>query len=117
MKALLPLVLLTALASAQADPLRDPTRPPQAGGTHAKALEAVPVLTAVFSEGERHSAIVNGRLVKAGDSVGAYLIEDVLADGVRYRHAGTVRDLHLPHAADSVKKPALAPARGAIGGQ
>jgi hypothetical protein len=117
MKALLSLAVLAVLATAQADPLRDPTRPPQTGATHAKPAEAAPVLTAVFSEGERHSAIVNGRLVKAGDTVGAYLIEDVLADGVRYRHAGTVRDLHLPHPADSVKKPAAALARGAIGGQ
>ena len=105
MKALLPLVALAALATAQA------------AGRRAKAEEAAPVLTAVFSAGERHSAIINGRLVKAGDSVGAYRIEDVLADGVRYRHAGTVRDLHLPHPADSVKKPATVPARGAIGGQ
>jgi len=117
MKALLPLIAISALASAQADPLRDPTRPPQAAGTHASAVEAAPVLSAVFSAGDRHSAIFNGRLVKAGDSVGAYLIEDVLADGVRYRHAGTVRDLHLPRAADSVKKPAAVPARAAIGGQ
>lgn len=117
MKTLLPLVAILALAAAQADPLRDPTRPPQVAGARAKVEEAVPVLTAVFSAGERHSAIVNGRLVKAGDVVGAYLIEDVLADGVRYRHAGTVRDLHLPHPADPVKKPAAGPARGAIGGQ
>ena len=117
MKALLPLLLLAALATAHADPLRDPTRPPQAAATRAKAEDAAPVLTAVFSAGERHTAIVNGHLVRAGDTVGTYLIEDVLADGVRYRHAGTVRDLHLPHPADTVKKPATVPARGAIGGQ
>ena len=117
MKALVPLAALLALATAHADPLRDPTRPPQAAVTRAKTEDAVPLLTAVFSAGERHTAIVNGRLVKAGDTVGAYLIEDVLADGVRYRHAGTVRDLHLPHPADTVKKPATAPARAAIGGQ
>jgi hypothetical protein len=117
MKALLPLLALSALATAQADPLRDPTRPPHAAGARAAAQDAAPVLTAVFSAGERHSAIFNGRLVKAGDTVGAYTIEDVLGDGVRYRHAGTVRDLHLPHPADTVKKPAAAPARGATGGQ
>ena len=116
MRTLLTLVALVALTTAHADPLRDPTRPPQAAA-RAKAVEAVPVLTAVFSAGERKSAIVNGRLVKAGDTVGGYLIEDVLVDGVRYRHAGTVRDLHLPHPADTVKKPATTPARRAIGGQ
>ncbi len=116
MKLLLPLCALLATAVA-ADPLRDPTRPPQAAGPHAAAIEQAPVLTAVFATGERRSAIVNGRLVRAGDSVGAFTIEDVLVDGVRYRRAGSVRDLHLPHPADYVKKPAAGPARAAIGGQ
>ena len=111
------MVLVAASATAQADALRDPTRPPQAAVAHATAQEAAPVLTAVFAAGERRSAIFNGRLVKAGDAVGGYSIEDVLVDGVRYRHAGTTHELYLPHAADTVKKPATAPARGASGGQ
>jgi hypothetical protein len=116
MRLLLPLLAACALTTAVADPLRDPTRPPQAAGARAAPQEQAPVLSAVFTAGDRRSAIVNGRLVRAGDSVGAFTIEDVLADGVRYRRAGSVRDLHLPHAADTVKKPAAGPARAAIGG-
>jgi len=117
MRRLLPLLALAAAATAPADALRDPTRPPHAVAARAAAPEPPPVLSAVFSAGERRSAIFNGRLVRAGDSVGTYQIEDVTADGVRYRHAGAVRDLRLPQPPDTVKKPAAAPARGATGGQ
>ncbi len=116
MKALLAVMLLAAMTPALADALRDPTRPPQPAAARATAQEAAPVLTAVFAAGERRSAIFNGRFVKAGDAVGSYSIEDVLADGVRYRHAGTVHELYLPKAAGAVKKPATAPARGGSGG-
>lgn len=115
MRDLLPLLVLAAFTAAHAEPLRDPTRPPQAPGAHASAREVPPVLTAVFTAGERRTAIFNGRLVKAGDTVGAFLIEDVLADGVRYRHAGAMHDLHLPHPADTIKRPTTAPARGSGG--
>jgi hypothetical protein len=117
MRMLLPLLALAMLATAVADPLRDPTRPPQAAAARAIAQQQAPVLTAVFAAGERRSAIFNGRLVRAGDTVGGFTIEDVLVDGVRYRHAGNVRDLHLPHPADTIKKPAAGAARAAIGGQ
>jgi hypothetical protein len=117
MRPLLPMLALVALAhAAAADPLRDPTRPPQAAATRAAAVEQAPVLTAVFASGERRSAIVNGRLVRAGDRVGVFTIEDVLAEGVRYRHADRVHSLYLPHPADTVKKPAAGPARAATGG-
>jgi hypothetical protein len=116
MKALLPLAALWLTTAAPADVLRDPTRPPQPAA-RARAEESGPALTAVFSAGNRRSAIVNGRLVKAGDTVGGYSIEDVLADGVRYRLGGSVRELHLPKPADTVKKPAAGPAREASGGR
>jgi hypothetical protein len=115
MKALLAVLAVSAFASAQADPLRDPTRPPQAPGARATVHEAPPVLSAVFTAGERRSVIFNGHLVRAGDAVGAYAIEDVLDDGVRYRHAGAVHELYLPHPANTIKKPTTAPARGSGG--
>jgi hypothetical protein len=114
--ALLTLAALGAWSTSYGDALRDPTRPPHVVGAHA-AAESAPVLSAVFASGERRRAIFNGRLVKAGDIVGGYSIEDVRPDGVRYRHAGAVHELYLPRPADTVKKPAAAPARGAIGGQ
>ena len=117
MKPLLSLTVVAALATAHADPLRDPTRPPPRVVARATTPEAGPVLSAVFSSGDRRSAIFNGRLVKAGDSVGAFRIDEVLADGVRYRHGQTSRELYLPRIADGVKKPAVGTARGASGGQ
>ena len=117
MRLLLAALALATTAAAAADALRDPTRPPQSATARAGTREAAPVLSAVFSAGARHSAIFNGRLVKAGDGVGGYVIDAVLANGVRYRHAGTAHELYLPRAADTVKKPVAAPARQASGGQ
>jgi len=118
MRVLATALFLAALASAAAaDALRDPTRPPPRAVAGPRAREAGPALSAVFNGGERRSAIFNGRLVKAGDRVGDYLIEEVLADGVRYRHDGVVRELTLPHSGDPIKKPAAATPSGAGGGQ
>ena len=115
MRALLPVLAICALQAAQADPLRDPTRPPPVSGARASPPEAPPVLTAIFNNGQRRSAIFNGHLVRAGDAVGAYEIDDVLVDGVRYRHAGALHDLHLPRPSDAIKKPTTAPPRGSGG--
>ena len=117
MRSLLALTVIAALATAHADPLRDPTRPPARAAAHAGVAQAGPTLSAVFSSGNRRSAIFNGRLVKAGDAVGAFQIDEVLADGVRYRHGGASHELYLPRTADGVKKPAAVTARVASGGQ
>jgi hypothetical protein len=115
MRALLPMLAMFALQAAHADPLRDPTRPPQSPGARASLPEAPPALTAVFTTGQRRSAIFNGHLVRAGDAVGTYEIQDVLVDGVRYRHSGAVHDLHLPRPSDAIKKPTTASPRGSEG--
>jgi len=94
---------------AAAGELRDPTRPPLAlaGARH----ESVPVLSAVITSGPVRGAIVNGEFVRAGASVDGYTIEEVLADGVRYSHAGHTGELHLPQTLTLIKKPATGPAR------
>lgn len=100
---------------ARADGLPDPMRPPVAAGRSAEPRESTPVLTAVLKfDGER-SAIFNGHLVHGGTSVGAYTIEAVLEDGVRYRHGGQVQELRLPHLVTSIKKPAADTPRAASG--
>jgi hypothetical protein len=103
------LVLLAALGlgwTAHADGLRDPTRPPLPQ-SHATALrESVPVLSAVLTFAGERTAIFNGQLVRGGSVVGAYTIDSVLEDGVRYRHANQWHELHLAHAATTFKKPA-----------
>ncbi|MEO8019924.1 MAG: hypothetical protein ABI769_19105 [Pseudomonadota bacterium] len=90
------LVPLLLAAGVQAQTFRDPMRPP--GSTPASARVAGPValkLEGVIS-GAVRVAIVNGRLVRAGDSVAGAQIIEVLSDGVRYLRAGRVQTLLLP---------------------
>jgi hypothetical protein len=106
---------LCALASAaHAQALRDPMRPPLAAQASQVAADPAPVLSAVLDFGGNRSAIFNGRLVHAGSTVGAYTIDRILADGVRYRRDGEVRELHLRQAT-SVKQPAAEPKRAPNG--
>jgi len=104
------LTLFACLAGA--DGLRDPTRPPmpqQAPG--AVAREPVPTVTAVFTSGESRKAIVAGRLVKAGDSIGDGIVESVTDGGVIWRHRGAAHELLLPRPLANFKKAATGPAR------
>jgi MSHA biogenesis protein MshK len=96
---LLALCALVAIAVAGrvfAGDLRDPMRP--AGATPAPAARPAPVrslkLEGVIA-GEKRVAIVNGRLVRAGDSVAGALILEVFARGVRYERAGKIHTLTL----------------------
>jgi hypothetical protein len=103
------LLLLAALGfcfPAHADGLRDPTRPPLPQSHIAALREPEPVLSAVLTFGGERTAIFNGQLVRGGSVVGAYTIDSVLEDGVRYRHANQWHELHLVHAATTFKKPA-----------
>jgi hypothetical protein len=95
---------LASVACGQA--LRDPTRPPQAMHASQSSGDPAPVLSAVLDFGGSRRAIFNGHLVHDGSTVGAYTIDEVLADGVRYRRAGEVHELHLPRPTSSVIKPA-----------
>jgi hypothetical protein len=101
---------------ASADELRDPTRPPVAAHHESAPSEPPPVLSAVMGSGPDRVAIFNGRVVRSGGSVGAYLIQTVFEDGVRYRHAGVIHELYLPRAA-TFKKPSTAAARSPAGAQ
>ena len=116
MRTLTLLLCLVLPAGVRAEAPRDPTRPPQLSAPRAGAVAPGPVVSAVFAAGTNRRAIFNGRLVRAGDAVGGYEIEAVLADGVRYRHSGATHELHLPRPPDAVKKPAAPAAGAAIGG-
>ena len=82
-----------AAASAHADSLTDPTRPP-APGTHLPGsglqLEGVLCHAGVFV------AIADDRLVHAGDRVDGMLIRDVSAEGVRYSRGKHERYAYAP---------------------
>jgi hypothetical protein len=107
--------MLTLTWTASAEGLHDPMRPPLAERHAAAPQEPAPTLSAVLNfEGER-SAIFNGHLVRSGSEVGSYTILAVLEDGVRYRHAGQSRELHMPHPTASLKKPAVDALRASSG--
>ncbi|HEU4780121.1 MAG TPA: hypothetical protein VFS58_09585 [Steroidobacteraceae bacterium] len=90
------LTLLLA-ASAQAQNVRDPMRPP--GATPAASsrprVSTTLKLEGVIS-GSVRVAIINGRLVRTGDEVAGARILEILHDGVRYSRAGKVQSLLLP---------------------
>ena len=77
------------VGAARADgPLVDPTRPisttdsvsaVQAGGVHVQAI---------VSRARTQVAIVDGRVVRAGDRIADVLIEEVTPEGVRYLQNG-----------------------------
>lgn len=90
---------------------RDPTRPPSASIRTPIVREPAPILSAIMGPPSNRVAIFNGQLVRAGSHSGAFLIEAVLEDGIRYRHAGTTEELHLAHGIISMKKPSAAAAR------
>ena len=101
--------------TASADELRDPTRPPLPQSRTAAFHEPLPVLSAVLTFGGERTAIFNGQLVRGGSIVGAYTIDSVLEDGVRYRHANQWYELHLVHPSTTFKKPAADAQRAPAG--
>jgi MSHA biogenesis protein MshK len=96
---------------------RDPMRPPRPVAAPAAARPVPePVLTAIIGSDARRVAIVNGRVVRAGDRVDGADILAVLEDGIRYGRAGVARELKLPSAV-AVKRPAGTDPAGAGSGR
>jgi hypothetical protein len=82
-------------ADAGAQELRDPMRPPGAApAARARAPSALKLEGVI--KGPVRVAIVNGRLVRAGDSIAGAKIIEVLIDGVRYSRGDRVHSLQLP---------------------
>jgi hypothetical protein len=96
-------LLLTMSAQAAADRLVDPTRPPQAPNRSDPSYEGVRV-EAVMRSAARDLAIVNGKIVRAGDRVAGVQIEAILPDGVRYVRDGQVRVARLQPASIPVRQ-------------
>jgi hypothetical protein len=86
-------LLLASTAFAQA--IRDPMRPAGAAPAARSRAASTLKLEGVIS-GPVRVAIVNGRLVRAGDEVAGVRIVEVLIDGVRYSRAGQVHSILLP---------------------
>jgi len=116
MKPLLYVLLCCTGAAALAGEMRDPMRPPQRNGAPSVAAATTPVVSALFIGPTRRAAIVNGRLVHEGDTLGAFTIVALLDDGIRYQSHGVVHEQRLLANELQVKKPAANLARLANGG-
>ena len=97
-------LLLSMSAKAAADRLVDPTRPPQAPGPSSDSSQETLRVEAVLRSADRHLAIVNGKIVRAGDRVCGVQVEAILADGIRYVRDGQVHVARLQPASIPVRR-------------
>jgi MSHA biogenesis protein MshK len=101
--------MFVAASFAHADTLIDPTRPAFAqakSSAVARSVDPTSSLTAIFLSGERRVAVLDGKVVKAGDRVGDIVIQEISADSVRFTRAGRVESARLPKQAASVRSDA-----------
>lgn len=108
MKPFLFATLALVSTSVAADPIRDPMRPPSAGVTvPGQRSNLVPTtVSAVFISPTRRSAIVDGRLVRAGESAGLCQVLEILDEGVRCQFPKGTRIVRLPGTAAAFKQSA-----------
>jgi hypothetical protein len=99
-------LLLTMTAqSALADRLTDPTRPANAKAiSSGQKLEAAVRLEAILRSEGSHLAIVNGKVVRAGDRIGTTRIDAVFPDGIRYTRDGRTHTARLDNKAMHVRR-------------
>src|SRR5690606_25647849 len=94
----LAMMLLTIAFEASAtDRLVDPTRPSHAKEIAREAYQDIR-LEAILRSESRLLAIVNGKIVRAGDRVGGARIDAILDDSIRYTRAGRSAIARLPSA-------------------
>jgi hypothetical protein len=98
-------LLLLATAAVNAGELRDPTRPATLGRPAVTSLESGVRLEAVLGTGEARRAIVNGRIVRAGDRVGSVLITVITDDSIQYVQSGRTQVAKLPTRKVAVRSP------------
>jgi MSHA biogenesis protein MshK len=88
-----------------ADTLRDPTRPPDAQSAFVAPGSQPIRVEAILSSRERMLAIVNGKVVRAGDRIGDARIDEVMNDGIRYTRAGHSQIARLATHLVQVRQP------------
>jgi MSHA biogenesis protein MshK len=100
-------LLLTMTAqSALADRLVDPTRPTNTrAASPAEKVSAAPVrLEAILRSDGVDIAIVNGKVVRAGERVGTTRIDAILPDGIRYTRDGRTHTARLDSKSMQVRR-------------
>lgn len=83
-------------STAGAQDFRDPMRPAGAAQAVARPRGPSPLKLEGVINGAVRVAIVNGRVVRAGDEISGVTILEVLGNGVRYSRGGRVQSLLLP---------------------
>lgn len=85
-----------AMAQAVADPMR-PANAPRAVADPVRASSpGGPRLTAVFFNGQRRVAVVDGRVVQEGDQLRDGVVAEIAADSVRIARGGQSHTLKIP---------------------
>lgn len=96
-KILVASLLLLAIAKvASAQTFRDPMRPAGAAPAPVRAAAPAALRLEGVIDGAERVAIVNGRVVHAGDVVNGATVLEVLRRGVRLARAGKIQLLTLP---------------------
>jgi hypothetical protein len=98
------LLLSMSAQAAGADRLVDPTRPPEAPGTSNSTSPETVRVEAVLRSADRDLAIVNGKIVRAGDHVCGASVDAILADGIRYTRDGQMHIARLQQASIPVRR-------------
>ena len=94
------LILSLCCATAAAEPIRDPTRPPpgvrpvEPGPVH-HTPSGGPVLQSVILSPTRRAAMISGRVVERGGHYGDAVLADVAQDHVVLRRDGSTQVLKL----------------------
>ncbi len=99
------LLLGMAAKAAGADRLIDPTRPPEARTTPVAVAQEGVRVEAVMRSRDRNLAIVNGRVVRAGDHINGIRVAEILADGVRYERDGQTHVARINNPSVQVRRP------------
>jgi MSHA biogenesis protein MshK len=85
-----------------ANPLADPTRPSNAKDVSRESSPGIRLEGILRSEG-RLLAIVNGKIVRAGDRIGDSRIDEIFTDSIRYTRAGHTSTARLTQKHISVR--------------
>ncbi len=85
---LLTLALTTSQGFCGPEGLVDPTRPTTSAGPTAASHACSVCVEAIITRQEGSFAVVNGRVVRAGDRLSDISIEEVTPDGVKYLQGG-----------------------------
>lgn len=98
------LLLSMSAQAAAADRLADPTRPPEARSVKSGPTRDTVRVEAVLRSAGRDLAIVNGKVVHAGDRIGTAQVAAILPDGISYVRDGQTHVARLQQSTLQVRR-------------